>query len=336
MDFSIVIPVYNCANYLVENLQSVTGQDFPDDRYEIICIDDGSTDGSSEILDGLATEYKSLRVIHQINSGVSAARNIGIKEAQGDYIWFIDSDDLIVPNSLSIISKHLNYKPDRIRFRAWPCYEDITIEKCIEIQTADETPSYDYQNKVVWNCVLKKTFLLEKDIWFSTKMSYAEDEVFMASVLTKSPSNIELKDIIYYHRQNPSSLMAQHDAAHENMRIVSTIEASKRLRALSEEKSQYQGTIRKQFGNMVLNALSRIQNQPKELEKRYLSEMHSYGLFPCSIPKNCTERNIFTKRNNSNLYYFLYCRLNTRWGYETMKMLKKTAAVWRKMAKRSN
>ena len=100
--FSIIIPVYNVAPYLRECLDSVLAQTFTD--WEAICVDDGSTDGSGAILDEYATKDERFRVIHQSNAGVSAARNAALKRVLGEWIWFVDSDDVVPCDALEKMS----------------------------------------------------------------------------------------------------------------------------------------------------------------------------------------------------------------------------------------
>ena len=95
---SIIVPVYNVERYIPMCLESIVLQSLED--YEVILVNDGSTDSSREICDKFAAEHKEFRVIHQGNEGVSAARNKGIAEAQGEYILFLDSDDFLVPQSI--------------------------------------------------------------------------------------------------------------------------------------------------------------------------------------------------------------------------------------------
>ena len=96
MRLSIIIPVYNVREYLNNTIETVLQQKFHD--FELLLIDDGSTDGSGVICDQAATKDKRVRVIHKANGGVSDARNVGIAAAQGEFIGFVDSDDLIEPN----------------------------------------------------------------------------------------------------------------------------------------------------------------------------------------------------------------------------------------------
>lgn len=94
-DITVIIPVYNREAVLERAVQSVLSQTLQD--FEIILIDDGSTDGSSDLCEKLAEKDKRIRVIHQQNQGVSAARNAGVAEAKGKFIGFVDSDDCIHP-----------------------------------------------------------------------------------------------------------------------------------------------------------------------------------------------------------------------------------------------
>lgn len=102
MKFSVVIPVYNVAPYLRECLDSVLMQTCTD--WECICVDDGSTDGSAEILDEFRQKSGRFRVVCQKNAGVSAARNRGLGLAKGEWVWFVDGDDRIHPDTLRVVA----------------------------------------------------------------------------------------------------------------------------------------------------------------------------------------------------------------------------------------
>ena len=113
--FSIIIPVYNVAPYLRECLDSVLAQTFTD--WEAVCVDDGSTDGSGAILDEYAAKDKRLRVIHQENKGVGAARNLGLKKVKGNWILFLDGDDAWAKKLLSIVAGMIDEYPSEKLFR---------------------------------------------------------------------------------------------------------------------------------------------------------------------------------------------------------------------------
>ena len=91
MRFSVIVPVYNVEHYLRRCLDSIVNQTFDD--YEVVLVDDGSTDASGSICDEYRKKYNSIKVIHQENKGLSGARNTGLDKASGDWIVFVDSND---------------------------------------------------------------------------------------------------------------------------------------------------------------------------------------------------------------------------------------------------
>ena len=96
--FSIIIPAYNVAPYLRESLDSVLAQTHT--NWEAICVDDGSSDGSGEILDEYAARDPRFKIVHQINEGVARAREVGLSAANGEWICWIDADDKVDPEFL--------------------------------------------------------------------------------------------------------------------------------------------------------------------------------------------------------------------------------------------
>lgn len=113
--FSLILPCYNVEQYVERCVQSIIAQDYTD--YEIILVDDGSTDQTPMICDALAEKYSFIRVIHKENGGLSSARNAGIDDAMGEYIWFIDSDDWIEPGALKqLFYSSSNGRPDIVKF----------------------------------------------------------------------------------------------------------------------------------------------------------------------------------------------------------------------------
>jgi glycosyltransferase involved in cell wall biosynthesis len=106
ISISFIIPLYNCANYIERCLQSILNQNIAEDKYEIIVVDDGSTDGSGDIVAEIQKSNPNIKLLCQANYGVSSARNKAIDNATGKYIYFVDADDLLFENS---IGKQLRY-----------------------------------------------------------------------------------------------------------------------------------------------------------------------------------------------------------------------------------
>lgn len=125
---SVVIPVYNTKKYLEECVYSVTQQTF--DNLEILLVDDGSTDGSAELCDRIAAEDCRVRVIHKQNGGAATARNVGIDEAKGEYVMFLDSDDWLNINAIEVLVGHADaHMTDVIRFNYVREFEDKQLVK---------------------------------------------------------------------------------------------------------------------------------------------------------------------------------------------------------------
>ena len=123
MEFSIIVPVYNSADFLESCVACVKNQSF--DNWELIFIDDGSTDESGKILDEYARSDERIHVFHQENSGQFFAREKGIANSQGKYILFLDSDDVLMPDCLARLHEAVcEYNPDMIMFAYRVSYDD--------------------------------------------------------------------------------------------------------------------------------------------------------------------------------------------------------------------
>lgn len=217
MDISIVIPIYNTEEYLEECLESVINQTYKD--YEVILINDGSTDNSLLIANKYANKYNNIRVINQKNCGQSVARNRGIKEAKGKYIYFADSDDILEKNLLEDCHKKFEENDiDMVMFGyKFLCKNGIDEHlnnKEILISLSDEYVSGKdifkkniYINDflaVVWTQMYKKSFLLENKLFFQEKIFY-EDLEFIFKAFLKSKRMIYLNKSMYLYRRRPTS-----------------------------------------------------------------------------------------------------------------------------------
>lgn len=145
MKLSIIVPIYNVEPYLRKCVDSLLAQDLSSSEYEIILVDDGSMDISGDIADEYAERHANIRVIHQQNGGLSAARNTGIEAAQGNYIQFVDSDDYLEPNVLSgLVKKMERDELDVLRFN----YQNVNEQYEVFQPYKDVKPFVDYRDEV--------------------------------------------------------------------------------------------------------------------------------------------------------------------------------------------
>lgn len=186
MLFSVIIPVYNVESYLRDCLDSVLNQTFAD--WEAVCVNDGSTDGSVTVLERYAQRDSRFVILTQPNRGLSAARNAGIKEAKGDYVLFLDSDDWLEKNALETLSDSLNGE-DMLCFSGRRFFEetrtfnpaDPLTEKTYETGMAYYNDNALLHRDFAFVCVVLRAFrrdlLLKNNLQFKEGI-YHEDNLF--------------------------------------------------------------------------------------------------------------------------------------------------------------
>ena len=216
MKFSIVVPVYNVEHYLEQCLESLQAQNYGD--YEVICVNDGSTDSSRDILTEWESRLPQMRVIDRENGGLSAARNTGLQDAKGEYVVFVDSDDWVEPNFLeclnsSLITHHSSLTPlDMICFAC-----QRTDNEATDSLHREQTSGWDYYNRhalearvvpfvCVWQRCYRREFLMDNNLWFREGILH-EDNEFTPRVCLKAKSIKVIPDVLYNYRVRPNSIM---------------------------------------------------------------------------------------------------------------------------------
>ena len=212
MKFSIVVAAYNVAEYLNECVDSIANQDFDASNFEVILIDDGSTDQkTSKICDDLSDKYSVVKVIHQENQGLSSARNTGIKNSQGEYILFVDGDDFWSNKDfLSNLSVQLKKNKSDVIIFPYSKYYGIDNYKTTTLKTNFEYNSY-YENVIqlvsnevmiapAWNKCVKKE-LFDRGLKFPVGL-LSEDCLYCADLLKQMNSYSILNIQCYMYRQN--------------------------------------------------------------------------------------------------------------------------------------
>ena len=217
MLISIVIPVYNAIKYLDECIGSVLSQSLND--YEIILVDDGSTDGSERLCDEYEARYDFIRAVHQENAGASAARNAGLKKARGSYVHFIDSDDRLSFDGVyeALNQQALSDDYDIIFFRRERFTDGVgeieAIQPEYEIDGAydgdvlNHVLSKKYQMTLTCpvNKMFRREFLIENDLYFTVGLDHEEDE-WLPRVISCAKRVWFDKGVYYTVRQHPGSL----------------------------------------------------------------------------------------------------------------------------------
>lgn len=247
---SIIIPIFNVENYLEECLDSVCNQTLED--FEIICIDDGSTDNSPEILKNYASKDNRIKIISKSNGGQASARNIGIKEAEGEYIAFVDSDDFIEPtmfeklylkaknNDLDIaMCKIATYDNDtgEIRDNVW--YYMLGVFREFEKDIFNHEDTFDFTCEIAvtpYNKIYKSSLIKDNDILFPEGLIF-EDEKFFYDVYLRANKVSIVDEFLYYYRINRkgSTVEISQDKDYSDINLI-----SKEIRETFKETGNYE------------------------------------------------------------------------------------------------
>lgn len=206
MKLSIIIPVYKVEPYIDKCLNSVVNQTIGQEDYEIIIVDDGSPDNSILIANEYAKRFKNIKIITQANSGLSVTRNVGIENAQGEYIWCIDSDDWIELTSLQLLFPLLN-GVDVVCQRKYyrnKDYEEIIISRG-KIRPSLEKMVFGYYDAMAQLYIYKKAFLVGHNLTFKSGILH-EDMHFTPRALYLATSFITLDTPIYHYMLRENSI----------------------------------------------------------------------------------------------------------------------------------
>ena len=239
--FSIVIPMYNCEKYIEKCLKSIICQNFS--NYEVIVINDGSTDSSAEIAMNTANNYGQIKILNKKNGGVASARNMGIRESIGNYLIFLDADDSLEDNSLSKAFHYID--GNKLDMAVCGSY----IELVNDIKNENRMFSDDVLSRSKTSIEVKKLcqnmssmcigiyrreFLISNSIYVKEGITCAEDTDFFFRCILASES-IELIDCsLLIYRYNPNSV--SNSIGYKNIYDVMNI-CSDRLNSLINEPS---------------------------------------------------------------------------------------------------
>lgn len=211
MKLSIIIPAYNAEAYLPQCLDSILAQEHQD--CEVIVVDDGSTDGTAALLE----RYPDVKVIHQENHGMSTARNRGLDEAQGEYILFVDSDDLLTDGALATLVAELTGE-DVIGFNAKKLHNATgqqTYHPTIrEPETTDgwtyfcrhRLEATDIHFVCIWQRAYRRQFLIDNNLRFADGILRAEDDLFTTQAMLAAKTLRTITPCLYIYRIRANSI----------------------------------------------------------------------------------------------------------------------------------
>ena len=287
MKLSIIIPVYNMEKYLEQCMESILNQTYK--GYEIILVNDGSTDSSSKIIEKYEKEYKEIKAIYKENGGLSDARNVGINNVSGDYILFVESDDFLNDkNALRKIMDRLKItNAEVLNFGFKKYYEDkdmsntyfnkIKEDMPIEIIKLHQSFEYLCKNSLyiacAWNKVIKRELFSKYSLEFKSEI-YSEDIEWCGRLAIVAKSFDFINTDFYSYRQRKSSISK--NMSDKNIKDLkdSIIACCEYAESMEESfKRYFLNYVSYQFGTFLICQANA--NYNKTIQS-YIDEMSNY------------------------------------------------------------
>jgi len=296
--FSWIVPAYNVENYIDFCLKSLLNVGLPNDSFEIIIVNDGSTDSTQVIIDDFALNRSNVMIIKQNNRGLSVARNVGIEHANGTYIHFIDSDDVIINSSLFLkcIEIIKDTELDILTFKNKIIYDSYEMQDVRECESnfvfskvmsgQDMWKRYSFIDTAT-TYLINRQFLIDNDIWFKPGQ-IMEDFGFNLKAFMIAKKCIHTNACIYGYRYNNGSLMHN-----------TSIEAQRKL-----------------FKHYIANAdyaREFVQNNASELSKdskQVIADRSNYQLILCLMRAFKIDNigSVIKELRQKGLYPFEWCK----------------------------
>lgn len=215
---SIIVPVYNVEQYIRPCVESIFRQGLDENAYEVILVNDGTKDNSFGVIEDIIRSHSNIIIVEQKNQGLSAARNTGMTKATGDYILFVDSDDLLIENTLGKLTEELsNSLPDilyagfvkmtneEIDTKTLKPQEDFSCRETTGRKSFLE--DYDARQCYAWRAFYKKSFLEASQLRFIPGI-YFEDVPFTTECYLKAGKCVRTDYTFYIYRQRPGSIVS--------------------------------------------------------------------------------------------------------------------------------
>lgn len=323
MFLSFIIPAFNAAPYLAECLDSLFKQDIPQTEYEVLVVNDGSTDATGEILAEYCRTHANLRSFSQNRRGVSAARNLGLREAKGDYIWFVDADDMIREHILGLFRQHVSADwPDRVIFDTYVFHKALSDAE--QAAKAAGTLSSNTGVSAVSACssLFRRLFLTEFELRFDEELSMSEDALFLYETALHHPRVVHLRETAYFWRRNPGSTTMGSSIRSLQQKMAS------QLRFLVKMKDYYhrrEGDLSVCADYLMSNLWGYLHSAAtldRAACKAALRQAKAHGLYPCRRPPECTlKKTYMTTRTDllGKVFDFIGLHLHRPWGFALMR-----------------
>lgn len=248
---SVIIPLYNCERFVIHCLSSIYDQQLAEEDFEVIVVDDGSCDQGASLVQQYAQEHDNLQLIQQHNQGVACARNHALSKACGEYITFVDADDMLVSGSLKFLlqlamergaemvkAAHVEIAEGITGFQ----YEGEEKDDDVNEMSGDEAivRVTQFKEGYCWGYLIKRKILTDNAICFPTSVSFMEDWAFITRVLLKCRTFVHTGILFYLYRRNAASCVA-------NMTVEKLLQGCRAVDIVATTAADATGQVRKKL-----------------------------------------------------------------------------------------
>lgn len=305
--YSFIVPVYNTEKYLKKCLDSLVNQTYKD--FEIIVVNDGSTDKSSNIISKYQKKYKNIIVIDKENEGLSMARNRGVQKSSGKYIIFVDSDDYVSNKLLEEVDKTID-DSDILRFQLATEDEEYTkineyheegFESMCGYDAFKYLSSYHFVEPA-WCYVIRKNYYIENKFSFK-KGVYHEDFGLIPYVIYKARKVKSIDFIGYYYIQRNGSIMNNNDYKKTVKKAFDMLEQYKTMRLFAKNINR-KNNLDDYFLSYISNSvIVKARELKKDEKKVYINELKKLNVFDGVLVNTRIRRfKKYLMKHNLNLY----------------------------------
>jgi len=305
--YSFIVPVYNTEKYLKKCLDSLVNQTYKD--FEIIVVNDGSTDKSSNIISKYQKKYKNIIVIDKENEGLSMARNRGVQKSSGKYIIFVDSDDYVSNKLLEEVDKKID-DSDILRFQIATEDEEYTkineyheegFESMCGYDAFKYLSSYHFVEPA-WCYVIRKNYYIENKFSFK-KGVYHEDFGLIPYVIYKARKVKSIDFIGYYYIQRNGSIMNNNDYKKTVKKAFDMLEQYKTMRLFAKNINR-KNNLDDYFLSYISNSvIVKARELKKDEKKVYINELKKLNVFDGVLVNTRIRRfKKYLMKHNLNLY----------------------------------
>lgn len=332
MKYSIIVPTYNSESTIVKTIDSILNGEYYEDNYEIIIVDDGSTDQTQCVLKKYEGN-KRIKIKKTNNYGVSHARNTGLSMARGEYVMFIDSDDIVSSNYLYIINKLTELDYDLVQFDYMSFSNKITVPNyknsfSFDIKKEniyDEIKKYIYAYKkeksnislTIWNKIYKKQIIKNAQIKFNEELHIYEDALFNLEYINECKSILINNDKLYYYR-----ILDNYSLSHkfdENKSIQNEI-CKKALEEMYGKKYEINERIKYfTFESIVSYFKAFLFNKNCNLKSNEKKQKYEEVLKLANKEKIFEIVKIFRLNSLNQKIQYIYMKVMRKYGYNVMK-----------------